>query len=183
MKTNLPRWTRLLGVSLATLLLTGGLPLLAQTDRAEGKKSGQRQLPPEVIEKFDADGDGQLNEEERQAAREARRANMLEKYDADGDGQLSDEEKAQLRADNPRKRKGPRKLPPEVVERFDADGDGQLNEEERQAARQARRAEMLEKYDADGDGQLSDEERAEARADNPRKRKGPKKGAGPDAQD
>jgi len=63
---------------------------------------GGRPLPPEVREKilaeFDKDGDGQLNEEERQAAREAREARMkaqrekiLAEFDKDGDGQLNEE--------------------------------------------------------------------------------------------
>lgn len=56
--------------------------------------------PAEVLKEFDKDGDGKLNETEREAMREARKAKfeeerkaMLAKYDADGDGKLSKEER------------------------------------------------------------------------------------------
>ncbi len=105
---------------------------------------------------------------------------MLEKYDADKDGKLSDEEKAAMKADmeqhrgkrGPRGPRGPEGahpgkpgMPREFVEQYDADKDGKLNEEERKAAGEAMRARMLEKYDADKDGKLSDEEREAARKD------------------
>ncbi len=68
-----------------------------------------------ILEKFDKDGDGKLNEEERKAAFEAHRerigrergqrvgpgegerAMMLEKFDADGDGKLNEAERAKMR--------------------------------------------------------------------------------------
>jgi len=56
-----------------------------------------RKLPREIIEKFDTDGDGKLNQEERKAARAARKQMMLEKFDKDGDGTLNDDEKAAMR--------------------------------------------------------------------------------------
>ena len=56
-----------------------------------------RKLPREIVEKFDTDGDGKLNEEERKAARAARKQMMLEKFDKDGDGTLNDDEKAAMR--------------------------------------------------------------------------------------
>ena len=43
----------------------------------------------EMIKKFDKDGDGKLNEEERAAVREemkGRKDELLKKFDADGDG-------------------------------------------------------------------------------------------------
>ena len=39
-----------------------------------------------MLEEFDADGDGQLSEEERSAARDAFRHRALERFDANGDG-------------------------------------------------------------------------------------------------
>lgn len=80
----------------------------------KGHHGGPRQ---EIIAKFDADGDGKLNDEERKAAHEAmkerrrakmqeHRQKMLEKFDTDGDGTLSEEErKAACKAHG----KGPRK--------------------------------------------------------------------------
>ncbi|MHC4109088.1 MAG: periplasmic heavy metal sensor, partial [Planctomycetota bacterium] len=56
-----------------------------------------------LLKKFDADGDGELNEQERAAAREymesrrqeweERRQKMLERFDADGNGHLDPEER------------------------------------------------------------------------------------------
>ncbi len=61
----------------------------------------------EVLRKFDTDGDGQLNDEERAAAQEhinerrkhheERRREMHERFDANGDGQLDDAERAAMR--------------------------------------------------------------------------------------
>ncbi|MBK1833371.1 EF-hand domain-containing protein [Roseibacillus ishigakijimensis] len=86
-----------------------------------------RELPAEVIAKFDTDGDGKLNEEERKAAREARRAEfekrraeMLEKFDTDKDGKLSQEERKAA-----------------MLARFDKDGDGELSDAEKEEARKA----------------------------------------------
>lgn len=64
-----------------------------------GKKPGSGEGRPsreEVMKKFDKDGDGKLNEDERAEARkamEARRAEMIEKFDKDGDGKLNEEER------------------------------------------------------------------------------------------
>lgn len=64
----------------------------------------ERKVPPRILEKFDADGDGKLNKEEREAAKAARgermkerKQEMLEKFDKDGDGELNDEEKAAMK--------------------------------------------------------------------------------------
>ncbi len=60
-----------------------------------------------LLERFDADGDGELNEQERAAAREhmesrrqeweERRQKMLERFDANGNGHLDPEERDALR--------------------------------------------------------------------------------------
>ena len=59
---------------------------------------------PEILEQFDLNEDGVIDEEERQAAKEARRAARSERraehiaeFDTDGDGELSDEEKEAAR--------------------------------------------------------------------------------------
>ena len=61
----------------------------------------------QMLQKFDTDGDGQLNDEERAAAeehikahrqdRESHRREMYERFDANGDGQLDDAERAAMR--------------------------------------------------------------------------------------
>ncbi len=98
------------------------------------KDRPHRDIPPEVIEKFDKDGDGKLNEEERQAARaagkermEAKRKEMIAKFDKDGDGKLSEEEEQAMR-------EARRKM---MMEKFDKDGDGELSDDEKAEMRKA----------------------------------------------
>lgn len=63
-----------------------------------------RPLPPEVLEKFDTNKDGKLDEAEHEAFKKARmekeeemRKKMLEKFDKDGDGELNESEKEEMR--------------------------------------------------------------------------------------
>ena len=93
-------------------------------------KPPHRPVPPEVLKKFDKDGDGKLSETERAAMKAEREKEMLAKYDADKDGKLSDEERAKAKEDRHK----------EMIARFDKDGDGKLSETER-AAMKAERAE------------------------------------------
>ena len=70
---------------IAGILATGSLSALAEDDKGKKKRppraergerpegerprrGGPRQVPKEILEKFDKDGDGKLNEEERKAA-------------------------------------------------------------------------------------------------------------------
>jgi len=123
----------------------------------------QRPSREQILRHFDADGDGQLSESERQAAREQlsqRRDQQSERGRRDGfQGEQRQGGQQGQRSD----RRGP---PPEVMERFDIDGDGRLNETEHRAARadlESRRARAMERFDADGDGRLNDAERRAAR--------------------
>lgn len=55
---------------------------------------------PDYLQEFDVDENGKLDEEERQAAKEARqekRAERIAEFDTDGDGTLSDEEREAAR--------------------------------------------------------------------------------------
>ncbi len=141
-----------------------GNPSAGPEKKKPGFPSGE-----EILKKFDADGDGQLSEEERKKVREemaSRRSGLppllAKQFDKDGDGKLSEEERDAFRKEMAIKG---RKLPPHLMQRFDKDGDGTLSEEERAGARQAwedRKKTMLEKFDADGDGTLNVEERREA---------------------
>ena len=92
------------------------------------------------------------------------RQEVMKKFDKDGDGKLNQEEKAELRKKMAERGAG-RRIPPLVLEKFDKDGDGKLSEDERATARkamEARRAEMIEKFDKDGDGQVNNQERKAA---------------------
>lgn len=80
----------------------------------------------ELLQRFDKNGDGQLDEAEKQALRaekQARRAEKLAKYDVNKDGTLDDAERQKARADR-------------AAERFkalDTDGNGSLSLAEFQA--------------------------------------------------
>lgn len=96
----------------------GERPKRGERDGERPKRGeGDRPIPPEILEKFDADKDGKLNEDERKAAREAH----LKEFDKDGDGKLSEEERKA--AHDAREAK--------MLEKFDKDGDGKLSEEEK----------------------------------------------------
>lgn len=99
-----------------------------------GKDRPHRDIPPEIIEKFDKDGDGKLNQEEREAAKaarermmEAKKKEMIAKFDKDGDGKLSEEEEQAMR-------EARRKM---MMEKFDKDGDGELSDDEKAEMRKA----------------------------------------------
>lgn len=102
--------------------------LTGATHAEEGKPDRpHRKLPPEIVEKFDKDGDGKLDKEEREAAKAAHKAKMLEKFDTDGDGELSDSEREAMRAERKKR----------MLEKFDKDGDGELSDAEKAEARKA----------------------------------------------
>lgn len=142
----------------------------------------------------------------RQPNRPDMHKRMLEKFDADKDGQLSDIEKDAMKAAfgkrasrpngmenmHPGNRRRPHSERPAMIEKFDTDKDGQLNEQEhaalkeaarkRHEARSERREEFrknfMEKFDTDKDGQLSDAEKEAAKAARS-ERRGPKNKRGP----
>lgn len=100
------------------------------------------------------------------------RAEFMKKFDKDGDGQLSDAERTAAREEFAKNQGGRGNFREELLKRFDKDGDGKLSEEEMAAAREARakyagqggpnREEILKKFDANGNGQLDQEERQKA---------------------
>jgi Ca2+-binding EF-hand superfamily protein len=98
-----------------------------QEEDEQGQEPQDRQaLRAKILQKFDADGDGQLSPEERQKAKQAfkhRRQNRRE-GDFDMDQRTGDQ--------------GDRKqMVRRMLKKFDADGDGQLSPEERQKAKEA----------------------------------------------
>jgi Ca2+-binding EF-hand superfamily protein len=117
----------------------------------------------------------------------ARRQEVLARYDANGNGQLEREEARRLRADLAPLGRGPSHMGPgrfgegmrphsrgqafgRVRWAFDEDGDGALSTEERaalvdalQARCQRRYQQALERFDANQDGQLDEAERQAAR--------------------
>ena len=85
--------------ALLALALFASAPMLRAEDGTDKKLTKNQ-------EKYDADKDGKLNDEEKAAAKEAAKAKAKEtreanlaKYDADKDGKLSDEERARKNGD------------------------------------------------------------------------------------
>lgn len=129
--------------------------------RMEAYKAAKTRIRAEC----DADGDGNLDREERKAyGRAMREFYILQRYDKDGDGALSEEETAVLerdKAEKERRAQQMREARKKIREQCDADGDGKLNKEERDAYRRGmKELYLVQRYDRDGDGVLSDEERA-----------------------
>jgi Ca2+-binding EF-hand superfamily protein len=143
-----------------------------------GAESGDRR--PEILRRFDRNGDGRFSEEELNALVEemkrrglskeeiaqqlerikrAEEAAAAKKAAGSGEGTPSDE---------PKKKPGTRKQK-EILEKYDADGDGKLSASERAKIQQdlkaekedaaRRKAEELKQHDTDGDGKLSPAER------------------------
>jgi hypothetical protein len=117
--------------TIAALNLFGlGLPALA--DDLSTDPGGRR---ADILDAYDANGDGRLTGTELDDFREVRGEQRgekdrqrLDRFDADGDG--------------------------------DGDGDGSLSDDERRTAREDRK---LRHWDTDGDGALSDDERSAGR--------------------
>ena len=144
--------------------------------RAEGERRPRGEWNrDEMMKRFDKDGDGELNDEERRAIREEfgnrrgggddqMRQLIMRRYDTDGDGELSDAEREVARADFTQMRE---QIQAKIVPRYDLDGDGELNEQEREAARPAFRAEFervraFAVLDEDGSGDINPIELAKA---------------------
>ncbi len=155
--------------------------------REGGQWGGQGNFDPEqmraqMLERFDKNGDGELDEDERREMREAMRAEreamrdrwLLDRYDKDGDGVLSDEERALAEAEREEGRERMRALEADrqaaLLAAFDADGDGVLSEAESRAARQAHRewgeqmrADMMARYETDENGRFTPDAMAKLR--------------------
>ena len=135
----------------------------------------------DVLAKYDANKNGQLDPDEKAAFerdREARREEFIKKFDTDGDGTLSEAEKEAAREQFPRMGHGRHgaEMHQRMLEKYDANKNGTLDPEEREVARrdrEARRAEFMKRFDTDGDGKLSDSER-EAMREEMRKERGAK---------
>jgi Ca2+-binding EF-hand superfamily protein len=121
------------------------------------EQSAQGQL---LMQQFDADADGVLNEEEQAAMdahleqqKEQRRAEDRARADTDGDGQLSEDER---RAARQQERQFWQSQMTAAENNFDRDGDGELNIEESRDAWDAwveyqTVDAFINDYDTDGD--------------------------------
>ncbi len=97
--------------------------------RPDGPGTGH-EVPPEVLKKFDTNGDGKLDETERKAMYVAIKAEMLKKFDTNGDGKLDEAERQAMQTEIEARHKA-------LLDKYDANKNGKLDPEEIQAARAA----------------------------------------------
>lgn len=155
-----------------------------QRERMEARRKQMEERRQQwMLDRFDADGDGVLSDEERAAMEQMfaeRRAKQLAEARNrvndmfGGEMDFTDEELGQLgrmvMGDMMRSMRGSRE---ELMKAADADGDGEITGDERQQARAMMEQRMeaqfeklaernRERYDIDADGQLNDFEREQA---------------------
>jgi len=133
---KLTRWV------LAAALLVPSLAAADPMGRGRGRAH--------ALERFDANRDGQLDEE-RGAARAQRRARALLRFDANHDGRLDRGEKRQAKAARMQRRA---QRFERLLQRFDRDGDGSLGPGELPP----RAMQRMKKLDRDGDGWVRPDE-------------------------
>ncbi len=109
-----------------------------------GKHHGMRQRARHMLERYDANKDGKLSQEEINSNREA----WLKEFDADGNGQLSLDEFKQLFL----KARAARIV--REFQQFDTDGSSGVTLEEYQSPL----ADLVETHDSNGDGVLGRED-------------------------
>ena len=94
--------------------LIAALPLLAQEAPAHWGANGEMPARPKarpdmhrrMLEKYDTNKDGTLDEQEKAAMKADMHRRMLEKFDTNGDGTLDDEEKKAMKDKKKHGRRG-----------------------------------------------------------------------------
>jgi Ca2+-binding EF-hand superfamily protein len=150
------------------LVLVAAIAPTATLTADEARSSQNPQFQERLPQMFDKNGNGQLDPEERQAAKEefqkregeagakggffgTKETNpegmkrILERFDSNKDGKLDEAERAAAKAEWEKRRsaspeRGPasEKIREEMLKRFDRDGDGKLSDAERAAAKEER---------------------------------------------
>jgi Ca2+-binding EF-hand superfamily protein len=151
-------------LSMAIVGLVAGVSWADPEKKRDGKgRDGE--MRKKMIEKFDADGDGKLNEEERGKAKAAMKKRRGERPEGTKRGEGRKPGERGLGHHGPHHAEFHKKM----LEKYDADKDGKLSKEERGEAKeemkkhmQEMRAKRIKRFDADGDGKLNEEERAKA---------------------
>jgi Ca2+-binding EF-hand superfamily protein len=120
-----------LALALSATLITGAVGIAA----AQSGPDNNGPVRQAILQKYDTNGDGVLDANERaamradfQAKRAAHKAKMLAKYDTNHDGKLEPDERAAMRADRAAKQ----------FAKMDTNGDGQVTLAEFQAFKAAR---------------------------------------------
>lgn len=150
--------TKLLSI-LILLGSAGANELCAQEKAPRDQRPDREALRQQVLERFDLDGDGQLNQQEREAMHAAR-SKRSQEQGAQRQGRSQGQDRAQGRRRGAqgqesqrgqggqrrqRAEQGHRPTREQVLQRFDADGDGQLNKAERQTMHQAMQQQRAER--------------------------------------
>jgi hypothetical protein len=132
--------TKLVALAVMGSLVAGGIGLAAAqgittpqpAPSADVGNPGGGGFRQRMLEKYDTNGDGKLEPNERaamradlKAKREARREKMLAKWDLNGDGKLEPNERAAMRQARAEK----------AFKRLDTNGDGQLSLQEFEQAK------------------------------------------------
>ncbi len=171
--TERPRWGARGGDDAAGTAAGAGGPDLG----GRGGRWGARANDPEMIKKYDADGDGKLSDAERETAVKEIRADWekraLEKYDANKDGVLDEDERKAMREDTRRQAQPWQKMMDTwMTKQFDTSGTGELSEEDKTAKKAfERQLQDLGKVwdaklnDLDGDGTVTQEERQQVQGE------------------
>ena len=133
-------------VGLATLTVLLTTQFAAAGPGANGKGAGAlgkgAEMRAELLKRFDKDGDGKLNEEERAAAKQAMQVR------GGRPGPKGQEKLGAGKGQPGQGAPGNRPNKEEFLKRFDKNGDGKITDDERAAAKQAmqeRRAKKNEK--------------------------------------
>ena len=118
------------------VLLAGGLATAGVALAFDGPRGDREGRRAEMLAKFDANKDGQLDDAEREAARAERkakreqmRAERMAKLDANKDGQIDDAERTAARAERQAKR----------FKALDTNGDNVLSIDEFKAGHEGRK--------------------------------------------
>ena len=105
----------------------GGIALADTGSSAQAPAPDQGGWRAKILQKYDTNGDGKLDDQERaamranfQAKRAAHRAKMLAEFDTNKDGKLEPTERAAMRKERADK----------VFARLDTNGDGQISRAE-----------------------------------------------------
>jgi len=126
---------------LKTIAAVVACSMCAHAEKGDNDNRPIRKGPPkELIKKFDKDGDGELNEDEKAAMKtamkkrhEAAKAKMLELFDANNDGKLCEDEKAAMKDAKNKKRK---EIKTALLAKFDKNENGKLDQDEREGVRE-----------------------------------------------
>lgn len=151
--------------------LTG---LVASTANADEQAKGGRNRD-DLIKKFDTNGDGKLDEQEKEAAkkefqgkrgagnRAGGMAELIKKFDKNGDGKLDDQEREAAHKEMKGGRKPGATKPTDGKPGAGKPGAGKSGNLESNEK-------LLKHFDKNGDGKLDDDERAAAKAEMEKRR-------------